>query len=176
MNKTTVVAKRELLYVGPFGICAWLCGLIFIDRYAVEKAKVAMNSALEKLKRDNTKLWVFPEGTRRNTGNIHEFKKGAFHAAIHGQVPILPVVFSSYRTFLDEKVKILKQGEVIIEALPLIPTEGLTHNDVNMLIEQTRKLMVDKFTEITKEIQLKDPNNLMSQLDETGQAESLSAH
>lgn len=64
MNKTTVVAKRELLYVWPFGICAWLCGLVFIDRYAADKAKVTMNAAMEKLKKDNTKLWIFPEGLR----------------------------------------------------------------------------------------------------------------
>lgn len=176
MKKTTVVAKKELLYVGPFGICAWLCGLIFIDRYSVQKAKVTMNSALDQLKKSNTKLWVFPEGKRHNTGEIHEFKKGAFHVAIHGQVPILPVVFSSYRTFLDDKRKILNQGEIIIEALPLISTAGLTHDDVNGLIEQTRKLMVDRFTEISKEVQLKEPHNLMSQMDEAVHAESLSAH
>lgn len=62
MNKTTVVAKRELLYVWPFGVCAWLCGLIFIDRYAAEKAKDTMNKAMEKLKKSRIKLWVFPEG------------------------------------------------------------------------------------------------------------------
>jgi lysophosphatidate acyltransferase len=62
MNKTTVVAKRELLYVFPFGISAWLCGLVFIDRNAIEKAKNAMNKAMENLKKTNTKLWVFPEG------------------------------------------------------------------------------------------------------------------
>lgn len=68
MNKTTVVAKRELLYVWPFGICAWLCGLVFIDRYAADKAKVTMNAAMEKLKKDNTKLWIFPEGLRVKFG------------------------------------------------------------------------------------------------------------
>lgn len=156
MNKTTVVAKRELLYVWPFGVCAWLCGLVFIDRYAAEKAKVAMNKAMEKLMKSNIKLWVFPEGTRRNTGEIHEFKKGAFHVAIQCQVPILPVVFSSYKTFLDDKLRVLNSGEIIIEALPAIPTEGLTREDIDQLVEQTRQLMMDKFDEITKEVQLKE--------------------
>lgn len=164
MNKTTVVAKRELLYVWPFGICAWLCGLIFIDRFAADKAKVAMNSAVEKLKRERIKIWVFPEGTRRNTGVIHEFKKGAFHTAIQGQVPILPVVFSSYRTFLDDKLRILNSGEIIIEALPEISTVGLTHEDTTHLMQKTRELMMDKFREITKEVQLKEPHNLMSSI------------
>jgi lysophosphatidate acyltransferase len=62
MNKTTVVAKRELLYIFPFGLCAYLCGLVFIDRYAVDKAKNTLNTAMEGLKRNNIKLWVFPEG------------------------------------------------------------------------------------------------------------------
>lgn len=82
MHKTTVVAKRELLYAWPFGVCAWLCGLIFIDRYAADKAKKTMNKAMESLKKKDIKLWIFPEGTRRNTGKLHEFKKGAFHVAI----------------------------------------------------------------------------------------------
>lgn len=93
---------------------------------------------------------------------IHDFKKGAFHVAIQGQVPILPVVFSSYRTFLNDERRILNSGEIIIEALPEIPTTGLTQDDTNKLMQQTRQIMIDKFTEITKEIQLKDPQNLMS--------------
>ena len=160
MNKTTVVAKRELLYVWPFGVCAWLCGLVFIDRYSADKAKTAMSNAMEKLKKDNIKLWVFPEGTRRNTGVIHEFKKGAFHVAIQAQVPVLPVVFSSYQTFLNDKLRILNSGEVIIEALPEISTVGMTYNDIEKLMEKTRHLMSEKFKENTREIQMKKKNSL----------------
>lgn len=98
---------------------------------------------------------MFPEGTRRNTGVLHDFKKGAFHTAIQAQVPILPVVFSSYQTFLDKKLRIFETGVVIIEAMPEISTIGLTHQDTNKLMQQTRQLMIEKFTEITKETQMK---------------------
>lgn len=57
-----------------------------------------------------TKLWVFPEGTRHNTNEIHPFKKGAFHLAIDNQLPILPVVFSQYY-FLDEKNRRFDHGK-----------------------------------------------------------------
>lgn len=110
MGKCTVVAKRQVFYAWPFGLAAWLCGLIFIDRVHKDQAKDKMNNAIDKLKDFKTKLWVFPEGTRRNTGEIHEFKKGAFHTAIIGQLPICPVVFSSYSTFLDAKNKNFKSG------------------------------------------------------------------
>lgn len=159
MHKTTVVAKRELLYVWPFGVCAWLCGLIFIDRYAAENAKKTMNKAMERLKKDDIKLWVFPEGTRRNTGKLHDFKKGAFHVAINAQVPILPVVFSSYSSFLDDELRVLNSGEVIIEALPEIPTKGLTLDDVGKVMDHTRSLMEVKFNANSKEVSSKSQVN-----------------
>lgn len=102
------------------------------------------------------------KGTRRNTNAIHPFKKGAFNVAINSQVPILPVVFSSYRTFLDDKKKILNTGEIIIEALPEISTVGMTTENVNDLIEKTRILMIEKFNENTKEIQMKSTSSIVN--------------
>lgn len=110
-----------------------------------------MNEAMEELKKKNIKLWVFPEGTRRNTGEIHSFKKGAFHAAVQAQVPIVPVIFSSYKPFLNTEKKIFNKGEIIITALPEISTEGLTASDVDGLIERTRNMMIETYKETSKE-------------------------
>lgn len=57
------------------------------------------------------KLWIFPEGTRRGDGKIHNFKKGGFHMALSEQIPILPIVFSYYN-FLDHKKKYFNEGKV----------------------------------------------------------------
>lgn len=148
----TAIAKRELLYVGSFGPASYLGGIEFIDRSRGQKAAEMMNEKLLKLKRERIKLWVFPEGTRRITGEIHVFKKGAFHAAIHAQVPIVPVVYSSYKYILDSDKKAFNSGEVIIEALPEIPTIGLTAKDVDQLIEKTRKMMIETFNKNSEEI------------------------
>lgn len=112
MNKCTVVAKREIFYFWPFGLAAWLSGLVFIDRMQSDKARNALYDATDIIKQKKIKLWIFPEGTRRNTGEMHPFKKGAFHVAIAAQIPILPVVFSSYTTFLDDKKKNLTSGKL----------------------------------------------------------------
>lgn len=128
------------------------------------------------------KLIIFPEGTRRNNGEINAFKKGAFHIAIRSQLPIIPVVFSSYYYFLSNeekrfdsgksffyinikfylcvkiniKIQIINWlflGRVIVEALPAISTEGLTLDDINKLLEKTRNTMIDTFNKISKEVQ-----------------------
>lgn len=145
MNKCTVVAKRELFYAWPFGLAAWLAGLIFIDRVRGEKARDTLNAVNRRIKEQRIKLWVFPEGTRRNTGELHPFKKGAFHMAIDQQIPILPVVFSSYCTFLNDKKKILNAGRIVITTLPPVSTEGLTKNDIDQLMERVRSQMIETF-------------------------------
>lgn len=145
MDKCTVVAKRELFYAWPFGLAAWLAGLIFIDRVRGEKARETLNEVNRRIKQQRIKLWVFPEGTRRNTGELHPFKKGAFHMAIDQQIPILPVVFSSYCTFLNDKKKILNAGRIVITTLPPVSTEGLTKDDIDTLMERVRAQMSETF-------------------------------
>lgn len=131
----------------------YLAGLTFINRKSGKKVGEALNEVVKELKEKRIKLWVFAEGTRRLTGEIHEFKKGAFHAAIYAQVPIVPVVISSYQSFLDNKKKKFDSGNVIIEALPEISTEGLKPEDVDQLIEKTRSAMTKKFSELNCEVE-----------------------
>lgn len=56
MDKCTVVAKKGLFYAWPFGIAAWLCGLIFIPRMNTDKARLIMNQAAEKIKLDKVSV------------------------------------------------------------------------------------------------------------------------
>lgn len=152
MNKCTVVAKRELFFAWPFGLAAWLCGLIFINRMQSDRARVQLCKATTNIKNKKIKLWIFPEGTRRNTGHLHPFKKGAFHVAIDAQIPILPVVFSSYGTFLDDKNKRLDSGKIIISTLPPISTIGLNKADLDKLMSHTYDVMNNEFQLTTKEV------------------------
>ncbi|XP_034934626.1 1-acyl-sn-glycerol-3-phosphate acyltransferase alpha [Chelonus insularis] len=152
MDKCTVVAKKELFYAWPFGLAAWLCGLIFIDRMNSEKARAVLNTATDKIKEKKIKLWIFPEGTRHNTGEIHPFKKGAFHVAVNSQLPILPVVFSSYY-FLSKKDKRFDSGRIVITTLPAIDTKGLGTEDVEALMDKTRNAMSEVFYSSTREVQ-----------------------
>jgi lysophosphatidate acyltransferase len=158
MDKCTVVAKHELLYTGPFGIASWLSGLIFINRIRSDKARNVINQAVSELKVQKIKLWVFPEGKRHNTGEIHPFKKGAFHCAITGQIPLLPVVFSSYKSFLDDGNKNMVSGDIIVTTLEPISTEGLTADDIPELMERTRDVMTETFLASTKEIEMRLAN------------------
>lgn len=73
--------------------------------------------------------------------------------AVHGQVPIIPVVFSSYNSFLNPKEKKFYSGKIIIEALDEIPTVGLNSSDVSSLTTKIHGLMVEKFKILNYEIE-----------------------
>lgn len=73
--------------------------------------------------------------------------------AVQGQVPIIPVVFSSYNSFLDPKERKFCSGEIIIEALEEISTSGLQSKDVSSLTAKTHGFMVEKFISLNYEIQ-----------------------
>ena len=106
-GKCTVVAKKSLLFAGPFGIMAYMCGVLFIDRRKRVEAREYLAEAVKWCKENETSLVLFPEGTRHHDSNVLDmlpFKLGAFTSAIQAQIPILPVVFSHY-DFYDSKGK-----------------------------------------------------------------------
>lgn len=149
-ERCTVISKREIFYIWPFGLACWLWGTIFIDRLNVEKAQKTINSTGEIIKNRKVKLCMFPEGTRHGGETLLPFKKGAFHVAIASQSPIQPIVASQYY-YLDDRTKKFDAGRNILSILPPIPTEGLTKDDVNDLIERTYKVMSEEYAKITKE-------------------------
>jgi lysophosphatidate acyltransferase len=157
LNPATFLAKREILrYFGPLGWTCWLAGFVFVDRSGGASIRDAVNQTMRELKKSRIKLIMFPEGTRKLTGNIGVFKKGAFHAAIYAQVPIVPVVFSPQGHIFNPNEKIFNSGTVIIEALPEIQTSGLTCDAVDALIDEVRNAMTKKFEELETEIDMKN--------------------
>uniref|UniRef100_T1J654 1-acyl-sn-glycerol-3-phosphate acyltransferase n=1 Tax=Strigamia maritima TaxID=126957 RepID=T1J654_STRMM len=154
MPRCAPIIKKELLYAGPFGICAWLCGAVFVDRSNSARAQKSLNCALNYLTERKIKLWFFPEGTRNDSGTMLPFKKGAFHLAIQSQRPILPMTFSSYANFYNKRIhKFDNGGKVIIQILPPIPTEGLTVDDMSTLMANVRSQMEASIASTTKEIE-----------------------
>uniref|UniRef100_A0A8C3QNA5 1-acyl-sn-glycerol-3-phosphate acyltransferase n=1 Tax=Cyanoderma ruficeps TaxID=181631 RepID=A0A8C3QNA5_9PASS len=102
-DRCVPIAKRELLYMGAVGVVCWLGGIIFIDRKRTHDAISTMAEAV--------RVWVFPEGTRNHSGSMLPFKRGAFHLAVQAQVPVVPIVISSYQHFYSKRERRFTAGE-----------------------------------------------------------------
>ncbi|XP_064153687.1 1-acyl-sn-glycerol-3-phosphate acyltransferase alpha-like isoform X2 [Anguilla rostrata] len=148
-DRCVSVAKRELLLTGAVGLACWLGGTIFINRKKTDDAKSIMAATARTMLKDQVRLWVFPEGTRNHEGDLLPFKKGAFHLAVQAQVPIVPVVFSSYNSFYSPREKQFKSGTIKLRILPAIKTKGLVPHNVSTLSNQCYNLMRSVFAEIS---------------------------
>ncbi|KAG9071927.1 1-acylglycerol-3-phosphate O-acyltransferase [Linnemannia hyalina] len=147
-----VMAKKELLYFPFLGIFMKLSNAIFIDRKNHKKAIESTTHAIADMKKHNSGIWIFPEGTRSrlDKADLLPFKKGAFHLAIQAQLPILPIISEGYSHIYDSSKRSFPGGELEIRVLDPIPTTGLTADDVNDLMEKTRDLMLKHLKEMDR--------------------------
>ncbi|XP_052747553.1 uncharacterized protein LOC112046610 [Bicyclus anynana] len=150
-KRVAPVVKKELFYFFPFGLTAYLMGCIFIDRKNPRDAYNTLKDSANELFKNKYKIVMYPEGTRSKSNKMQPFKNGAFAVAIAHQVPIIPIITSPYY-FLDSEKRIFGKGQVIIQCLEAISTEGLTMDDLPQLKDSIHKMMEETFEELGKEI------------------------
>uniref|UniRef100_G1P921 1-acyl-sn-glycerol-3-phosphate acyltransferase n=2 Tax=Myotis lucifugus TaxID=59463 RepID=G1P921_MYOLU len=119
------IAKRELLFTGPVGLIMYLGGVFFINRQRSSTAMSVMADVGELMTRENLKVWIYPEGTRNDNGDLLPFKKGAFYLAVQAQVPIVPVVYSSFSSFYNPRTKLFTSGSARAPRRGQFPLPGL---------------------------------------------------
>ncbi|UTL82504.1 lysophospholipid acyltransferase family protein [Pseudomonas putida] len=137
-RRTVAIGKKSLGWIPLFGQLFWLGGNVLVDRKNAYQARKALQ-VTTRILRDDTSIWIFPEGTRNPEDQLLAFKKGAFHMALEAGVPIVPVCVSRYARRLG--LNSWRRRTVIVRSLPPINTEGLTQQDIPTLIEQCRGQM-----------------------------------
>ncbi|CAH0559040.1 unnamed protein product [Brassicogethes aeneus] len=138
MDNCTVVSKKEVLYLQPFGSAAWLWGTLFINRSDNKDSRTKVSKTEQAIRNYKARILMFPEGTRNLKKKLVPFKKGAFHLALDAGCPIQPVCVSRY-TFLGKNR--FDNGHVHIQILPAISTKNHTKEDLPKLIDECYKTM-----------------------------------
>jgi lysophosphatidate acyltransferase len=90
----SIMAKKELKYTPLLGQYIAFGNNVFVDRSSREDAVRTLGKVADTMKSKGVGLFVFVEGTRSASDQptLLPFKKGAFHLAVQGQVPIVPIV------------------------------------------------------------------------------------
>ena len=95
------VSKAEVFKIPFIGWNMYLNRYIKLKR-GDKKGIAKMFADCEKALAEGNSLFVFPEGTRSETGSLKPFKSGAFILAKKMAVPILPVVISGTKAALPK--------------------------------------------------------------------------
>jgi 1-acyl-sn-glycerol-3-phosphate acyltransferase len=129
--------KAELHKVPLMGLAFDIGGFVAVERSDRHKSFASVDAAADSLRRGNSFL-IFPEGTRSRTGELLPFKKGGFIMALKAQVPVIPVAVSGGRASMRKGSAIVRPVRVTVRLGEPIPTEGLSIDDRDLLIERTR--------------------------------------
>ncbi len=148
-NNTVSIGKKSIKYIPFFGQFYWLSGNILIDRANKKNAFTTLDETVKKIKQKNISVWIMPEGTRSNGRGLLPFKKGPFVTAIKAQIPIIPIIISSYVGRLH--FNRWHAGTIIVDVLPPVSTLGKPMDEVNQLKDQIYQSMKNSLTKIDHE-------------------------
>ncbi len=119
--------------------------LVRRDRGSRDSALAAMRDRLAK----RVSVMVFPEGTRSASGELGEFRDGAFKVAIEAGVPVLPLAVIGTRDALIKHD--WRFGSSHAEVRVLDPIEVDPATDVADLRERARAAIADALEQLRSE-------------------------
>lgn len=139
------LVKHQLMKLPLARIYIALDSCVPIDRADVRQSLTALRKVSEKLKAGHSVI-IFPEGTRSKGPDMHEFKHGAFKAAVWAGVPIVPFASDgSYKAF-EEKGRLVPTT-VKFSVLPPIPPEefkGMKTQEISEMVQARIQAELDR--------------------------------
>lgn len=123
-GRLRMVAKKELFEIPIFGRAIRAAGMIEVDRANHQRAVASLSTAKAQLEA-GTHIWIAPEGTRSESGELLPFKKGGFVLALDIKASILPVTIRGTRDVLPAHGILSRPGqEVHVTLHPPIDTSS----------------------------------------------------
>lgn len=111
-RRVRMVTKKELFRVPVWGGAMRRAGFVEVDRKNRAQAMAALGGASQALAR-GTNIWIAPEGTRSDSGELGAFKKGGFHLALDAEAEILPVSIDGTRHVLRARDWRISRGHTV---------------------------------------------------------------
>ena len=138
----TSVGKKELEKDPLMGTIGKMMDAAFIDRDD-PKAAVESLHKIEELARKGLSILIAPEGTRLDTTEVGEFKKGPFRIAMAAGIPIVPIVIRNAEVIAERNSSTFNPGTVDVAVFPPIPVDDWTTENLSERIAEVRQLYLD---------------------------------
>lgn len=132
--------KQSLKKMPLVGLASSKAGHVFVDQSSRKGIVETMRKTKETLSGGMSTV-VFPEGHRTPDGKMADFKKGAFQTALSLKLPIVPVTIDGAYKVLPIHSWRMNRTKITLTFHDPIPTEGLTSDDLNALIENVHRII-----------------------------------
>ena len=135
-RKMAFISKQENLQIPIAGPYIRQAGFLPIDRENALRAMRTVRSAAEMIRTEGYCMGIYPEGTRSKTGQLLEFKAGAFVMAKKAGAPI---VVTAIRGSFGIVRRPLWDRVIHLDILEVIPAETVVQKKPEELCEMTRE-------------------------------------
>lgn len=153
-NRAGAIGKKELIWVPFMNLAWWSLRLFMVDRSNHEAAVRTIKEATENTLKHKRAVMLAPEGTRSKNAELLPFKKGAFHIALEGKLPIYPVVFSGAAEAMPKYTFWAYPQPIMAEFLPMVSTEDWTRETLDQHIQAIHRDMNQAYLKLRHEMDL----------------------
>jgi 1-acyl-sn-glycerol-3-phosphate acyltransferase len=136
----SALIKKEMMSLPVFSLVLKKAQFVPIERTNAKDAHAGIETGAAILAQGKSFV-AFPEGTRSRDGHLGEFKKGVFLMAIKAQAPIIPVTILNSAKINPPGKYAIRPGHVDVIFHDAIETSGMTSEDRNRLVQQTRDVI-----------------------------------
>lgn len=138
----SVIYKREFHRIPMMGRLMRFFGMIPIDRANREAAVKTMHEAAMRIRDEEKRVFVAPEGTRSHDGRLGSFKKGPFHLALQTRVPVVPFVMRGIEALAPSMTRPTRTGVIRVDVLPPISVADWQRRSVETPMAEIRALFL----------------------------------
>lgn len=115
------VVKREVLYYPIVGWAVAVADFLIVDRAKHGRAVATLQRGADRIRQQQLKVFIAPEGTRSADGSLGPFKLGAFHLALISDAPIVPMVIEGAGRLQPKGRYYVSPGTVHVRFLAPLP-------------------------------------------------------
>ena len=136
-RKIAFISKPSNFKIPVAGPYTHNAGFLAIDRENAMRAMRTIKRAAELVVSEQMIMGIYPEGTRSKTGELLEFKEGAFLLAKRSNAPV--VVITTKGTDKIAKRMVLRSTKVDLEVIEVIDKETVQNLRLNELSAHVRE-------------------------------------
>ena len=145
------ISKAEVFRIPIYGWMMKLKGDIRLLRTSKASIKKMIIDA-EKVLNKGCILAMFPEGTRTKTGEIGNFKEGAFKLAQDTRVPIQPIVIEGVqRNLIYNWIFFKGKHKVKVKILDQIPYQDFKDEEIKVFSKKVRSIIKSELDILRKD-------------------------
>ena len=140
--------KKELMRLPVLSLILRAAEFVPLERANPKQARAGIERG-SRLIREGKSFFAFPEGTRSRDGTLGKFKKGVFIMAIQAKAPVVPITITNSAACQPPGSYGIRPGRINVFIHEPIETRGMTFEDRDALIQQTRATIASGMADTT---------------------------